>query len=181
MHRINGGAAGVGSMHTEISPWVEKLSPYRLVIAAGAALLLLLAAIAWLAYRWNIAEDRLAILQKQADAGFLQAPSSSRTVRIDLRAPRPVAVGGAGFPERIDLFVNARTGRYARFRMSLLRDDGTLIVRADHVVRDSNNDLRLSFNTSILPAGAYRVRVEGYARGGVLQLMAEARLTSAGR
>jgi len=168
-------------MHTEISPWVEKLSPYRLVIAAGAVLVLLLGAIGWLAYRWNIAEDRLELLQKQADAGFLQAPSSSRAVRIDLRAPRAVTVGGVGFPERIDLFVNARTDRYARFRVSLLRDDGTLIVHADQMVRDSNNDLRLSFNTSILPAGAYRVRVEGYVRGGVLQLMAETRLTSAGR
>jgi hypothetical protein len=168
-------------MHTEISPWIEKLSPYRLVIAAGAVLVLLLGAIGWLAYRWNIAEDRLALLQRQADAGFLQAPSSSRTVRIDLRAPRAVSVGGAGFPERIDLLVNARTDRYARFRVSLLRDDGTLIVHADQTVRDSNNDLRLSFNTSILPAGAYRVRVEGYVRGGVLQFMAESRLTSAGR
>ena len=66
-------------MHTEISPWIEKLSPYRLVIAGAAVLVLLVGAIAWLAYRWNIAEDRLEILQKQADAGFLQAPSSSRT------------------------------------------------------------------------------------------------------
>jgi hypothetical protein len=169
-------------MHTEISPWVEKLSPYRYVIAAaGAVLVLLIGAIVWLAYRWSIADDRLALLQKQADTGFLQAPSSSRTVRIDLRAPRPVSVGGAGFPERIDLLVNARTDRYARFRMSLLRDDGTLIVHADQVVRDSNNDLRLSFNTSILPAGAYRVRVEGYVRSGAPQFMAEARLISAGR
>ena len=168
-------------MRTEISPWVEKLAPYRLVIGAVALLVLLVGAIAWLAYRWNIAEDRLAILQKEADAGFLQAPSTSRSVRIDLHAPRSVAVGGVGFPERIDLLVNARTDRYARFRVSLLRDDGTLIVHGDQMVRDSNNDLRLSFNTSILPAGTYRIRVEGYARGGVLQFMAEARLTSAGR
>jgi hypothetical protein len=167
-------------MPTEISPWVEKLSPYRYVIAAGAVLVLLVGAIVWLAWRWSIADDRLALLQRQADAGFLQAPSSSRTVRIDLRAPRAVSVGGAGLPERIDLLLNARTDRFARFRVSLLRDDGTLIVRADQVVRDSNYDLRLSFNTSILPAGPYRVRVEGYARGGP-QFMSEARLISAGR
>jgi hypothetical protein len=118
-------------MPTEISPWVEKLSPYRQAIAAGAVLVVLIGAIAWLAYRWNVANDRLALLQQQADAGFLQAPSTSRTVRIDLHAPRAVSVGGVGFPERVDLLVNARTDRYARFRMSLLRDDGTLIVHAD--------------------------------------------------
>ena len=168
-------------MPTEISPWVEKLSPYRQAIAAGAVLVVLIGAIAWLAYRWNVANDRLALLQQQADAGFLQAPSTSRTVRIDLHAPRAVSVGGVGFPERVDLLVNARTDRYARFRMSLLRDDGTLIVHADQMLRDSNNDLRLSFNSSILPAGAYRVRVEGYLRAGETQFMAEAPLTSAGR
>jgi hypothetical protein len=163
-------------MHTEISPWVEKLSPYRLVIAIGAAFLVLLVALIWVAWRWNVAEDRMEMLQKQAAAGFLQAPSSTRTVRIDLRAPAAVAVGGGGFPERVDLLINARTDRYARFRVSLLRDDGTLVLHADQMVRDSNFDLRLSFNTSILPDGGYVLRVEGYGRGGRLERFAEARM-----
>ena len=58
--------------------------------------------------------------------------------------------------------------------MSLLRDDGTLLVHADQMVRDSNYDLRLSFNTSMLPAGEYVLRVDGYARGGKLERFAEA-------
>jgi hypothetical protein len=36
-------------MPTEISPWVEKLSPYRQAIAAGAVLVVLIGAIAWVA------------------------------------------------------------------------------------------------------------------------------------
>jgi hypothetical protein len=118
------------------------------------------------------------MLQKQAEAGFLQAPSSNRTVRIDLRAPGSIAVGGRDFPERIDLRMNARSGRHVRFRVSLLREDGTLLLHADQLVRDSNQDLRLSFNTSLLPAGAYLLRVEGYARGGKLERFAEARLAA---
>ena len=43
------------------------------------------------------------LMKKQADVGFLQAPSTNRTVRIDLRAPALVSVGGGEFPERIDL------------------------------------------------------------------------------
>jgi hypothetical protein len=167
-------------MHTEISPWVEKLSPYRLVIAIGAAGLVLVVALAWVAWRWSVAEDRMEILQKQAEAGFLQAPSTNRTVRIDLRAPALVSVGGNGFPERLDLLLNARTDRYARFRVSLLRDDGTLLVHADQMVRDSNNDLRLSFNTSMLPDGAYLIRIDGYARGGKLERFSEARMRVTG-
>jgi hypothetical protein len=163
-------------MHTEISPWVEKLSPYRLVIAIGTAFLVLLVALIWVGWRWSVAEDRMAMMKKQAETGFLQAPSSSRTLRIDLRAPGVSNVGGSGFPERVDLYVKARTKAYARFRLSLLRDDGTLIVHADQVVRDSNDDLRLSFNTSMLPAGGYVVLVEGYARGGKLARFGEAKL-----
>jgi hypothetical protein len=165
-------------MHTEISPWIERLSPYRLVIAIGAGALVLVIALAWVAWRWSVAEDRMEMLQKQAEAGFLQAPSTTRTVRIDLRAPASVSVGGGEFPERVDLILNARTQRYARFRVSLLRDDGALLVHADQLVRDSNFDLRLSFNTSMLPPGRYLVRVEGYARGDRLEPFAEARLSA---
>ena len=62
-------------MHTEISPWVEKLSPYRLVIAIGAAGLVLVVALVWVAWRWSVAEDRMEMMKKQAEVGFLQAPS----------------------------------------------------------------------------------------------------------
>ena len=165
-------------MHTEISPWIERLSPYRLAIAAGGVFLLLLVALGWVAWRWGVAEDRMALMQKQAQAGFLQAPSSTRSVRVDLRAAGAVAVGGREFPERIDLRLNARTNRYARFRVSLLREDGTLLLHAEQLVRDSNQDLRLSLNTSLLPAGRYALRVEGYGRGGELEPYAEARLVA---
>jgi len=166
-------------MHTEISPWIEKLSPYRLAIALGAAFLALLVALAWVGWRWSVAEDRMEMMRQQAAAGFLQAPSSNRTVRIDLRKPGNVGIGGGEFPERVDFLVNARTQRYVRFRVSLLRDDGTFVARADQMVRDSNMDLRLSFNTSILPEGQYVLRVEGYGRRGQLERFAEARLTAA--
>lgn len=166
-------------MHTEISPWIERLSPYRLAIAAGGAFLVLLVALAWVAWRWGIAEDRMELMQKQAEAGFLQAPSSTRSVRVDLRVAGTVSVGGRGFPERVDLRMNARTDRYARFRVSLLREDGTLLLHADQLVRDSNQDLRLSFNTSLLPTGRYVLRVEGYGRGGKLERFAETKLAAA--
>ena len=165
-------------MPTEISPWIQRLSAHRFAVAAGGLLLALAIALAWVAWRWGVAEDRMELLQKQAEAGFLQAPSTTRAVRVDLRAPATIAVGGRDFPERVDLRVNARTDRYARFRVSLLRDDGTLLVHADQVVRDSNMDLRLSFNTSLLPAGRYVLRVEGYSRGGRLEHLGEARVVA---
>ena len=50
--------------------------------------------------------------------------------------------------------------------LKVLRDDGTLVVHADQMVRDSNGDLRLSINSSVLPQGGYLIRIEGHARGG---------------
>jgi hypothetical protein len=163
-------------MPTEISPWLDRLRPHRLAIGASVLLVALAVALAWVAWRWGVAEDRMAMLQAQADAGFLQAPTSSRTVRIDLRAPGTVAMGGGEFPERMDLRINARSERHARFRVSLVRDDGTLLFHADQLVRDSNQDLRLSINTSILPQGDYELRIEGYGRGGKLERFAEAKI-----
>jgi hypothetical protein len=163
-------------MPTEISPWLDRLRPHRLAIGAGILLVALAVALAWVAWRWGVAEDRMAMLQAQADAGFLQAPTSSRTVRIDLRAPGTVTMGGGEFPERMDLRINARSERHARFRVSLVRDDGTLLFHADQLVRDSNQDLRLSINTSILPQGDYELRIEGYGRGGNLERFAEAKI-----
>jgi hypothetical protein len=168
-------------MPTEISPWVEKLKEHRVVAGMSAAIAVLAVALVWVAWRWGVAEDRLEMLEARAAEGFLQAPSSNRTVRVDLRSPRLVAIGGGGFPERIDLLVNARTNQYARFRVSLVRDDGTLLVHADQMVRDSNNDLRLSFNTSMLPVGRYLVRVEGYARSGRMERFGEVPVQVASR
>ncbi len=167
-------------MQTEISPWIEKITPWRLHIAVGAAFLALVVALAWVGCRWGVAEERMALMQRQADAGFLQAPSSNRSLRIDLRAPRAASLGGHDFPERVDFLLNARTDRHSRFCASLLRADGTLLLRADQLVRDSNLDLKLSVNTSMLPAGSYVLRVEGYARGGKLVPFAEAPLRVAG-
>jgi hypothetical protein len=168
-------------MPTEISPWIEKLKEHRLVVGAATALAVLLVALVWVAWRWGVAEDRMEMLEQQAAKGFLQAPSSTRTVRADLRAPRLIPIDGGGFPQRIDLLVNARTRQYARFRVSLVRDDGTLLVHADQMVRDSNDDLRLSFNTSMLPDGRYEIRVEGYARGGRMERFGEVPMQVTGR
>jgi hypothetical protein len=166
-------------MPTEISPWIERLKPHRLAIGAAVLIFALAVSLAWVAWRWGVAEDRMAMLQKQAAVGFLQAPSSNRTVRIDLRNPGTATIGGGEFPERVDFLLNARSDRYARFRVSLLREDGTLVLHADQLVRDSNLDLRLSLNSSVLPQGDYVLRVEGYGRRGNLEHFAETRMRAA--
>lgn len=168
-------------MPTEISPWINRLKEHKVVVGTVTALLVLAVALIWVGWRWGVAEDRMEMLEQQAAKGFLQAPSSTRIVRIDLRTPRLIPIDGGGFPQRIDLLMNARTKLYSRFRVSLVRGDGTLLVHADQMVRDSNDDLRLSFNTSMLPDGPYEIRVEGYTRGGRMERFAEVAMRVSGR
>ena len=168
-------------MNVEYPEWMTRYQQPQ-VLAGGAVLILaLVLALAWTAWRWNIALDRMEMMEAQAAAGFLRAPSSTRTVRIIPRESRVVGIDGGGFPQRVDLLIAANTDSYERFRFSLLRDDGTFVLHADRMVRDSNSDLRLSFNTSLLPNGRYRIRIDGYMRSGELQKYAEAKMQVAGR
>lgn len=168
-------------MQTELPPWLEKVQQPRFLAGIAGLLLVLLLTLIFVAWRWSIAQDRFEMLEKKAAEGFLQAPSSTRTVRIDARAARLVSIDSGGFPQRIDLHITTLTTRYQRFRVSLLRDDGVLVLHADRMVRDSNNELRLSFNTSILPDGPYLIRIEGYKRDGTMERFGEARMQVSGR
>ena len=73
------------------------------------------------------------------------------------------------------------TDRYEQFRVSLLREDGTALLHAERLARDSNGDLRISLNSTLLPNGPYRIRFEGHNWRGELQPVAEAQFQLMGR
>jgi hypothetical protein len=168
-------------MHDEIPAWMVKLQQPTVLITGLGLILFLVVVVFFMFWRLGVSADRYQMLEKRAAEGFLQAPSSTRTVKLDPREPRRVSIDAGGFPQRIDLFVNARSSRYALFRVTLLRSDGTLILHGVRMTRDSNYDLRLSFNTSLLPDGEYAIRVEGYARNGGLERLSEAKMLVSGR
>jgi hypothetical protein len=168
-------------MDSEIPDWLEKLRQPKALAGIGGLFVVLLLALGWTVWRWGIAEDRYEMMEKKAGEGFLQAPSSTRSIRVDPRQSRVVGIDAGGMPQRVDLMIAAVTSSYDRFRITLARDDGTLVLHADRMVRDSNSDLRLSFNTSLLPNGRYRLRVEGYSRNGDLQPFEEATMQVMGR
>ncbi len=168
-------------MPDENPAWIEKLQHPTVLIAGLGLMLFLIAVVFFMFWRLGVAGDRYEMLENRAAEGFLQPPSSTRTVKLDPRERPRVSIDGGGFPQRIDLLINARSDRYAHFRVTILRSDGTLILHADRMTRDSNYDLRLSFNTSLLPDGEYRIRAEGYPRSGELQRLWEAQMRVAGR
>jgi len=141
------------------TPWWQDR---RVAVGGAIALLLLIISSVWLAVKLDIAEDRRVMLERQAAEGFLRAPSSSRTARVDLESPTTVALGTGPLPERVELRIAARTSRFNVFRVAITRNDGVAVLHADRLQRDTNGELRLAINSSLLPEGSYTVRVEGF-------------------
>ena len=168
-------------VQVDLPDWMKKWVTPEAVLGGSVFIILIVLALAWVAWRWGVAEERMEMMQQQANVGFLQAPSTTRTVRVNPRDSRVIGVGGDDAPERVDLLIATITDRYERFRVSILRDDGTLVLLADRMVRDSNSDLRLSINSSVLPPGSYRIRIEGYRANGQTERFEEARVLVAGR
>ena len=134
----------------------------RVPAAAGVIMLLLVVFGAWQAVRAGIADDRRAMLEARAAEGFLLPPSVTRTVHVSLRSPARITLGGGPVPERLEIFINARSNRFNVFRVAIARDDGTAALHADRLQRDSNGDLRIALNSTLLPPGRYAIRVEGF-------------------
>jgi hypothetical protein len=136
----------------------------RVAIGAAVAIAVLVLACLWFAGSAGTARERMALLEAQADEGFLLPPSTARTVRLKMGSG--VALGG-GTPERVELRIEARSNTYKVFRVSIARDDGTAVMRFDRLQRDTNDEIRFALNSTLLPPGAYTVEVEGFTwRGG---------------
>jgi len=131
----------------------------RVALGAAVAIAVLALASVWLAHRASIARERMALLEAQAEEGFLLPPSTARTVRV--RMGSGVTLGG-GRPERVDLRIDARSNTYKVFGISIARDDGTAVMRFDRLQRDTNGEIRFALNSTLLPPGAYTIEVEGF-------------------
>lgn len=106
------------------------------------------------------------MLEARAAEGFLLPPSVTRTVRVALRSPARITLGGGPAPERLEILINARSNRFKVFRVAISRDDGTAVLHVDRLQRDSNDDLRIALNSTLLPPGHYSIRVEGFTSRG---------------
>ena len=168
-------------MIVEFPEWMARYQKPQVLAGAAALILVLALALGWTAWRWNITLDRMEMMEAQAAVGFLRPPSSTRTLRIEPRTGGLAGIDAGGLPKRIDLAIAVNSARYDRFRISLSRDDGTAILHTERLAPDSNGNLHLGFNTSLLPDGIYRLRVEGYTRRGKLETYAESRLSVGGR
>jgi len=168
-------------MEIEYPEWMARYQKPGVLAGGAVVILVLVAALSWTAWRWNIALDRMEMMQAQAAVGFLQPPSSTQTRHIDPRRGGVTGIDAGGFATRVDLAIAVTSDRFDRYRIELSRDDGTALLHAERLALDSNRELHLGFNSSMLPDGVYRLRIEGYTRRGELEKYAESRLSIGGR
>jgi len=138
-------------------PWWRR--PAAFFAAAGATVLLGIA-LAVVLWRWDMAVERQRVLEARAAEGFLAATSRSETVRIDPDLPGRYSISGGG-ATRIELQIAMRSPKFNQFRIDLARADGSFVAQMNRMVRDSNGNLRLALNSSMLPPGGYELRIEG--------------------
>jgi len=140
--------------------WHDPKVPLAL---AGALLLTLVIAVsAWLGQRELAAEN--AALRTKAETGLLLAPTRTAVQRIVPGRPGEavptVNVGNRVAPSLAELRVDVSFVRNQLFEATVRRDDGTWFARFDNLMRDSNGQLRLAFNSGAFAAGTYVVELD---------------------
>jgi hypothetical protein len=95
----------------------------------------------------------------------LEPATSTRSARLvpSRTAPssHPAIVVGGGSAQIADLRIDMSWSKFTAFRVTIDRQDQGRVAVVNYMLRDSNGDLRLSFNTTALGPGIYQLAIEG--------------------
>ncbi len=142
-------------------PWWK--SPYLLVGLGVLALLSLLAF--WvLMGKYALLRGDLEDTRVRMNQGSLVQPATHRNLNVSPdRAPdlgrARIQVSRAA-PQLIDLHIDMSYTKLTEFRMTVDKQDQGRALVLENLTKDSNNELRLTFNTTGVSAGIYTVRIE---------------------
>jgi hypothetical protein len=149
-------------------PWWK--TPY-LPIGLGALAVVSLLAFGMLYGKYLLLGGKLESARALAAHGSLAAPKAQHSYRV---APDHAAgidsarvTVNTGSPELIDLQIDMGYSHENLFRMVVdKRDQGRVLV-LDNLLKDSNGNLKIAFNTSALAAGLYDVHVDTLPSRGI--------------
>jgi hypothetical protein len=165
-------------------PWWKSI---YVLIAAGALTFLSLVAFWVLFGKYFILQNRLEEARTVATQGTLVQPASETSVTVTPdRAPnidRARIVVSRAAPQLMDVHIDlaytqpsvsgvspanaqALAKKLMTFRMVVDKKDQGRALILNNLVKDSNNQLRLTLNSTGLSAGIYTVRIEGLPFGG---------------
>ena len=115
--------------------------------------------------KYELSQSRLEDERNRIEQGPLVQPTATRTVVIAPdRSPgldrARISVSRAA-PELIDLHIDVGyTNKLNQFDLIVDKKDQGRALIVDNILRDSNNELRLTLNSSGLSAGIYTARLE---------------------
>jgi hypothetical protein len=150
-------------------PWEQRPKkvwekPATFIALAVLALALAITA-AVLANRLSLANARGVALQTRLAAQPLDAIAATRTVQLTLNRSGPTrsnaAIIGGGKAELADLKITLNWSKFTQYRVTIDRLDQGRVMVLHNLQRDSNGDLRIALNTSLLGPGSYQLTVEG--------------------
>ncbi|HUO95983.1 MAG TPA: hypothetical protein VMT92_07105 [Steroidobacteraceae bacterium] len=154
------------------APWVPAT-------LAGALVLALLVALVSFAGKRSLAAE-YEHLRSQAAAGLLNAPMATQVMRLKAARPNEAMptypIGNRTTPTLAELRINLAFTRATLFKVTIKRDDGTYFARLDNQLKDSNDDLRVAFNSAAFAAGIYEVDLESVNLRGEGELAGRLRL-----
>ena len=149
-------------------PWWK--SPY-LLVGLGVTALVSLVAFWALFGKFMLLRSELEDTRARLQQGSLVQPAvqSDMGVAPD-RAPgidkARISVSRS-VPQLVDLHIDMSYSKATQFRMVVDKQDQGRALIVNNILKDSNGELRLTFNTTGLAAGSYNVRIEALPfRGG---------------
>jgi hypothetical protein len=149
-------------------PWWK--TPYTLIGLAAVALLCLVA-FWFLMGKYVLLRSELQDTRERSHQGSLVQPATERDLRIGPdRAPgldRARIVVSRAAPELIDVHIDMSYSKLMQFRMFVDKQDQGRALVLNNILKDSNNELRLTINTTGLAAGVYTVRIEALPPRGI--------------
>ena len=143
-------------------PW-WKQTYFHIGLGVVAALCLLACMV--LLAKLMLVRGQLEDAQSSAKHGALLPPNSMSAMRLEPdRAP---GINHARFsvnhavPTMVDLKIDMSYTKLNDFKVVLEKQEQGRALVIEHLMKDSNGDLRITFNTSALSVGAYNIRIEG--------------------
>jgi hypothetical protein len=115
--------------------------------------------------KYVLLRGELADTRTQMRQGSLEQPATESTLRVSPdRAPgidsSRINVSRSA-PQLMDLHIDMSYSKSSQFRMIVDKKDQGRALILNNLLKDSNGDLRLTFNSTGLAAGIYNVRIEG--------------------
>jgi len=142
-------------------PWWKTT---YVLIGLGVVALLSLVAFWALMGKYILLRSELEDVRARKDQGSLVQPATQRDLHVAPdRAPgidrARIAVSRAA-PQLIDLHIDMSYSTFTQYRMIVDKQDQGRALILNNLLKDSNNELRLTFNTTGIAAGIYTVRIE---------------------